>query len=85
MAYWIIELSIRHPDWPMYWCGWEPGRAGQPGTHRWIRGTDGAKSAIRFQRKQDAQHAGVGGPNTPYGRTDTLPDRGVQITQMEEL
>lgn len=75
MSYWVIRIAKDCPDGGLYWCGYQ---GTGPRTHIWEH-TD--ESAIRFSRAVDAYKAGVGGPNNAYGRTDTRPDRGVEIVE----
>lgn len=61
-----------------FWCGYEPNPANVGGgCHKWIAGYEGQRKAIRFLTPEDALRSGVGAPNTPYGRADTGPGRGV--------
>lgn len=82
--YYIIALSLAHPDSPMFWCGY----VSQGKTHSWRRGTAGAKSAIRFLRREDAINAGVSGPNIPHvpaeGQPQHWADRGVRVLEYSE-
>lgn len=66
----------------LYWCGYEPNPS-QPGggCHRWL--PDRMK-AVRFMRIDDAWRSGVGAPNTPYGRADITPDRGVFYAELND-
>lgn len=76
MSYWVIRIARGCPDEGLFWCGYH---GQQNKTHIWEHGN---ANAIRFSRKIDAERAGVGGPNNAYGRTDTRPDRGVEIVEL---
>lgn len=78
MIYTIIALSDRHPDAPLYWCGYKDK------CHRWLPGADGKARAIRFKSPVDAGCSGVSGPNTPYEKTEDWPDRGIKMIAVEE-
>lgn len=75
--YFVIVLAA---DPNMYWCGYEPNPVNPGGgCHKWEAGETGRKHAVCFFDEISARKAGVGAPNTPYGRADTVPGRGVKI------
>jgi len=79
VSYAVIALLADPKGDPlMYWCGYEP-QKGAPGAgcHRWLPGVEGRKQAVKFIDVDNAMKAGVGAPNTPYGRGDEGPYRGV--------
>lgn len=77
---WVIKLR---EGMQAFWCGYEPNPADHGiGCHLWKTGIDGARDAVRFFDERSAHRAGVGAPNTPYGRADTAPDRGVKIVKL---
>jgi hypothetical protein len=76
----IIALADDHPDAPKLWCGYEPNPVNPGGgCHRW---ESSPLNAVEFCTTRDAYRSGVGAPNTPYGRLDTRPDRGVKVVQI---
>lgn len=78
VTYAVIVLPAKGVDPVMYWGGYEP-QKGEPGKgcHRWAPGVEGLKQAVKFVDVDNAMKAGVGAPNTPYGRADEGPYRGV--------
>lgn len=78
MSFAIIVIAETNETPELHWCGYEPNPA-QPGAgcHRWLPGTEGLKKAVKFIDVDNAMKAGVGAPNTPYGRGDLGPYRGV--------
>lgn len=78
----FFVIALRS-DPNMFWCGYEPNPANPGGgCHVWLAGKEGADKAVRFYDQRSAHRAGVGAPNTPYGRADTAPHRGVHVVMM---
>lgn len=82
--FFVIAVHRGHPDYhpsqPMVWCGY----SGQYRTHIWKNGQAGLKEAVRFCRLEDANHAGVSGPNYQQVDCNKLPDRGILILKCED-
>lgn len=81
----VFVIALR-ADPNMYWCGYEPNPANPGGgCHVWKPGADGQREAVAFHDARSAHKAGVGAPNTPFGRGDLEPHRGVMVKQITQL
>lgn len=83
-TFFLIAVHRGHPDFhestPMVWCGY----AGHAKTHLWKKGREGLEEGVRFCRREDADQAGVSGPNYQEVDCNKLPDRGIMVLQCED-